>query len=42
MLIEGTHISHLSEGELEKGINSHSGEACLIAAGSEETSPSLG
>ena len=35
-------MSHLSEGELGKGINSHSGEACLIAAGLVETSPSLG
>jgi hypothetical protein len=42
MLIGDTHISHLSEGEPEKGINSHSGEACLIAIGLEETSPSLG
>ena len=41
MLIGGTHIPHLSEGELEKGINSHSGEACLIAAGLEAISPSL-
>lgn len=41
MLIEGTHFSLLAEGELEEGIDSHSGEACLIAADSEEISPSL-
>lgn len=41
MLIGGAHISHLSEGELERGINSHSSEACLIAAGLEAISLSL-
>lgn len=40
MLIGGTGISHLPEGELEKGINSDSGEARLIAAGLEVISPS--
>lgn len=41
MLIRGTHISHLPEGELEKEINSHNGEACLIAADLEDISSNL-
>lgn len=40
MLIEGTRFSLLAEGELEAGIDSHTGEACLIAADLEEISPS--
>lgn len=41
MLIRSTRISHLAEGELEKGINSHNGEACLIAADLEDIGPNL-